>query len=193
MSSVTTSVTSTLRECHRLRVHIRDLLAEIERGPRVMQEHQEELETARHEHHSHAESITKLKLKQREDEGTLKQTEGRLAKLEEQLTGIANQKEYEAKQSEIAQARAKKGALEDAILTTMGEIEERTAAVPAVEKKWADAQAAFAEYQREAADRLERLKADQEASRAALAKAEATLPEEVKARYDTLVRAHGPE
>src|SRR5438477_13045958 len=144
MSSVTTSVTSTLRECHRLRVHIRDLLAEIERGPRVMQEHQEELETARHEHHSHAESITKLKLKQREDEGTLKQTEVRLAKLEEQLTKITVQKEFEAKQSEIRQAQEKKTALEDAILATMTELEEKVAAVPAVDKKWADAQAEFA-------------------------------------------------
>ncbi len=38
------SVTSALRECHRLRVHIRNLQAEIDRGPRVLQEAQDELE-----------------------------------------------------------------------------------------------------------------------------------------------------
>ena len=186
-------VTDALRECHRLRKHLRELQKEIDLGPRVLKSRQDELEAERQAHKDHHDSITKLKLKQREDEGTLKQTEGRLAKLEEQLTGIANQKEYEAKQSEIAQARAKKGALEDAILTTMGEIEERTAAVPAVEKKWADAQAEFSEYQRQAAERLEMLKADQKASRAALEQAEALLPEDVKSRYDKLVKAHGPD
>jgi len=186
-------VTDALRECHRLRKHLRELQKEIDLGPRVLRSRQEDLDAERQAHKDHHDSITKLKLKQRDDEGTLKQTENRLAKLEDQLTGISVQKEYEAKQSEIAQSRAKKGDLEDAILTTMTEIEDRTAAIPAAEKKWADAQAAFAEFQREAADRLERLKADQELSRAALAKAEAILPEEVKSRYDTLVKAHGPE
>jgi predicted nucleic acid-binding Zn-ribbon protein len=116
-----------------------------------------------------------------------------LAKLEDQLTGISNQKEYDAKKSEISQARAKKGELEDAILNTIMEIEEKTAAIPAVEKKWADAQKDFEDYQKDAAERMERLKADQEASRVALAKAEEGIPEEVRPRYDSLVRAHGPE
>ena len=186
-------VTDALRECHRLRRHLRELQTEIDRGPRVLKGRQETLEAERQAHQNHHDSITKLKLKQREDEGTLKQTEQRLAKLEDQLTGIANQKEYEAKQHEIAHAREKKSHLEDDIIATMSGIEEKTAAIPAVEKKWADAQAEFAEFQKEAAERLERLKNDQEASRQALAKAEATLPEEVKDRYDQLVKAHGPE
>jgi predicted nucleic acid-binding Zn-ribbon protein len=187
------AVTDTLRECHRLRRHLRDLQAEIDRGPRVLKGRQETLEEARQAHAAHHDSITKLKLKQREDEGTLKQTETRLAKLQDQLTGISVQKEYAAKESEIAQARAKQGELEDAILATITEIEERTAAIPAVEKTWADAQAEFKEFEKEAAERLERLKADQAASRAALAKAEAEIPADVRPKYDTLVKAHGPE
>src|SRR5581483_6026294 len=186
-------ITDALRECHRLRRHLKALQEEIDRGPRVLKIRQETLEAERQAHKGHHDSITKLRLKQREDEGTLKQTETRLAKLEEQLTGIANQKEYEAKQSEIAQAKAKKGNLEDAIIGAITEIEEKTAAIPAVEKKWADAQAEFAEFQKEAAERLERLKNDQEASRQALVKAETLLPEEVKPRYDQWVKAHGPE
>jgi predicted nucleic acid-binding Zn-ribbon protein len=187
------AATDTLRECHRLRRHLRDLRAEIERGPRVLKARKAALEAERQEHKDHFDTITKLKLKQRDDEGTLKQTEMRLAKLGAQLTGISVQKEYDAKQSEIRQAKEKQDELEGAILTTIGEIEARTAAIPAVEQKWKDAQAAFAEYEKEAAERLERLAADQVASREALAKAEATLPEDVKAKYDTLVKAHGPE
>ena len=68
--------------------------------------------------------------------------------------------------------RPRRRDLEDAILTTMTEIEERTAAIPAVEKKWADAQAEFEQYKQEAAERLERLLADQAATQAELAEAE---------------------
>ena len=187
------SVPSTLRECHRLRTHLRDLQAEIDRGPRVMQLWQDDLETARQEHAAHYDAITKLKLKQREDEGSLKQTDVRLAKLEEQLAGISAAKEYAAKEHEIAHAKTKKGESEDAILASMTELEERNTAIPAVEKKWADAQAEFAQFQVDAADRLERMKADTETSRADLARAEATLPPDLMPTYETIVRGKGPD
>ena len=187
------SLADTLRECHRLRKHLRALQEEIDRGPRVLKAQQTRLAAEEQAHKDHFEAITKLKLKQRDDEGTLKQTETRLKKLEDQLTGISVQKEYAAKQSEIEQARDKRGQLEDAILTTMGEIEERTAAIPAVEQKWADAQAEFKQYQVDAAARLERLKADQEDSKAKLAQAETGIPEKHRPNYDYLVKAHGPD
>jgi len=187
------SIAAIIRECHRMRSHLRDLQNEIDRGPRVLKARQAKLDAERQAHHDHHESITKLKLKQREDEGTLKQTEARLAKLEDQLTGITVQKEYAAKQSEISQARAKKEALEDAILTTMGEIEDKTNRIPEVEKQWADAQAEFAQYQEEAKERLQRMVADQQHTREELAKREAELPEKARPTYDYLVKAHGPD
>jgi predicted nucleic acid-binding Zn-ribbon protein len=187
------SVTSALRECHRLRVHLRELQAEIDRGPRIVQEHQDELDAERHAHQDHYDSITKLKLKQREDEGTLKQTDVRLAKLEEQLPGLTAPKEYAAKEHEIAHAREKKAQTEEAIFATITALEEKTAAIPAAEEKWKAAQAEFARYQAEAAERLERLRADREESRAALARAETELPPDVKQTYDTIVKAKGPD
>ncbi|VTR98083.1 Uncharacterized protein OS=Planctomyces limnophilus (strain ATCC 43296 / DSM 3776 / IFAM 1008 / 290) GN=Plim_0030 PE=4 SV=1: DUF164 [Gemmata massiliana] len=187
------SVTSALRECHRLRVHLRNLQAEIDRGPRVLRAHQDDLEAARQTHKDHHDSITKLKLKQREDEGTLKQTENRLAKLEDQLSGMGVQKEYDAKQSEITQAKTKKGELEDAILSTIMELEEKTGAVPVVEQAWAQAQADFKQFQVDAAERLEGMKADQEVCTADLARTEATLPPDVKKTYDNIVKTKGPD
>jgi predicted nucleic acid-binding Zn-ribbon protein len=187
------SVTATLRECHRLRKHLKALQEEIDRGPRVLKAQQARLAAEEQAHKDHFDTITKLKLKQKDDEGTLKQTETRLAKLEGQLNGISVPKEYEAKKSEIRQATEKRAELEDAILTTMGDIEERTAAIPAVDKKRADAKAEFAQYQVDAQARLDRLKADQVDSAAALAKAEATLPEKAKPTYDHLTKSLGPE
>lgn len=186
------SMTATLRECHRLRKHLKALQEEIDRGPRILKVQQNRLAQEEQEYKDHFEIIKKLKLKQRDDEGTLKQTETRLSKLEEQLVGITVKKEYDAKVSEIRQAREKKEALEDAILTTMGELEERTNAIPAVEKKWADAQAEFKTLQEEAKERMERLKADQVASQALLTRTETVFSPKEKSTYDFLVRAHGP-
>jgi predicted nucleic acid-binding Zn-ribbon protein len=190
---MSTPFTAIIRECHRMRVHLRELQAEIDRGPRVLKARQAKLESERQAHKDHHESITKFKLKQRDDEGTLKQTETRLAKLEDQLTKISVQKEYDAKQSEIRQAKEKRTELEDAILTTMGEIEERTNRIPEVEKRWSDAQAEFAQYQVDAKERLDRLIADQKYTREELAKQEALLPAKERTTYDYLVKAHGPD
>ena len=187
------STMSALRECHRLRLHLRDLQAEIDRGPRVLQEHQDELDAERQARDGHHDAIKHLKLKQRDDEGTLKQTETRLEKLEDQLTGISVQKEYAAKELEITHAKEKKAELEDAILATIAELEEKTAAIPAVEEKWKAAQAEFAQFQTEAAERLARMRADTEVSRADLAKAEAELPADVKRTYNTIVQKKGPD
>lgn len=187
------SVTSALRECHRLRLHLRNLQAEIDRGPRVLRGYQDDLDAARQAHKDHHDAITKLKLKQREDEGSLKQTEARLAKLEEQLPGLTVQKEYAAKEHEIEMARTKKGELEDAILGTITELEERTAAVPAVEQAWAQAQADFKQLQIEAAERVESMKADQAACTADLARVEGTIPADAKRSYDSIVKAKGPD
>jgi len=187
------SITETFRACHRLRKHLRDLQIEIDRGPRVLKSRQETLVTERQTHKDHHDAITQLKLKQRADEVSLKETETRLTKLEAQLLNIGVAKEIAAKESEIAQARAKKDDLEDTILGTISDIEEKNAAVPAVDKRWADAQTDFVEYQKEAAERLERLQSDQVHCRATLLKHEAEIPEVVRGKYDTLVKAHGPE
>src|SRR5262249_54298897 len=130
---------------------------------------------------------------QREDEGSLKETETRLAKLQEQLNSAGNQKEYDAKQSEIRQATEKKGALEDAILTTIGELDEKTAAVPAGGTGWAGAQAEFATLQEEGKVRLERLKNEQQLARSELEKVEGTLPDRVRSYYEAQVKGHGAD
>ncbi|MFO0797073.1 MAG: hypothetical protein U0804_06315 [Gemmataceae bacterium] len=187
------SVTSTLRECHRLRKHLKSLQEEIDRGPRVLKAQQTRLANEEQAHKDHHETIKKLKLKQRDDEGTLKQTEARLVKLGHQLLGISVTKEYEAKQSEIRQATDLKNQLEETILATMTDLDERTAAIPAVEKQWADAQAEFKQYQQDAADRLARMQADQKESQAALVAAEAQLPPNVKSIYDGQVKGRGPD
>lgn len=188
------TVTQQFRECHRLRLHLRRLQEEIDLGPRVLKIRQTQLAADQQAHKDHHDSITRLKLKQREDEGSLKQTETRLVKLQEQLNSASNSKEFDAKQSEIRQANELKGKLEDAILTTIMELEEATGAIPAVEKKWADAQAEFKQNEVDAAERLVRLKDEQKNAREELAQVEAQLSEgKVKSYYLAQTKVHGPD
>jgi len=190
---MTQAVSPVLRECHRLRRHLRDLQSEIDLGPRVLKIQQQALAAEDAAHKEHHDAIRRWKLKQKDDEGGLKTTEARLLKVQTDLNSATSKKEFDAKNVEIATASARKGELEDAILTAITEVEDRTAAIPAVEAKWADAQRAFKQQQTEAADRLTRLEADKVESAAALAVAEAKLPPECRNQYNRIVKSYGPD
>lgn len=189
----TLTVPQLLREAHRLRKHLRELKSEIDLGPRVLKIQEQKLATAKQTHADAHDAIQKLKLKIRDDEGTLKQVNGQLAKFEKQLNDAASPKEYEGKQSEIRQAKEKIAALEEAILTGMEDLEQKTAHLPTDDKTWADAQAEFEQFKIDAKERLERLQADQKASLAELAKVDAGFPPAVKPQYDRLIKAYGPD
>ena len=187
------AVPPTLRECHRLRRHLRDLQAEIERGPRVLKAQQAKLAAAEQAHKDAYDTLKKQKLKQKEDEGALKQVEGHLERLFKRSMEVTTMKEMDATKQETATANTKKGELEDTILMTITDIEERTADLPNVEQRWKDAQAEFAQYQVDAKERLERLQADQKFSSDELAKFEGQLPDDVRGQYARLVKSYGPE
>jgi len=190
---MSTPITSIFRECHRLRRLRRDLQSEIDLGPRVQKIQQTALEKQQQLHKAAHDTITQLKLKQKADEGTLKQLETQLDKLQGRSLEVTTMREMEATRSEIAQANAKKSTLEDAILVTLNENEERTKDLPNVEQRWKDAQAEFANQQAEGKERLARLQSELKAANEALEKADASLPANVKATYASLIKSHGPE
>ena len=187
-----TPVTPIFRTCHRLRKLLRDLQSEIDLGPRVLKAKQDWLTQEDVINKEAHDAVKRAKLKLKDDEITLKQTETALDKHERQLFEVTTMKEIEAKRTEIANAKAKIGTLEDAILTGMTEIEERTANLPKDDQRWTDAKAEFKQFEIDGKDRYERLLQEQTTAREELAAAEATLPVEVKPTYDRLVKTHGP-
>ena len=190
---MSTPIPHLLREAHRLRRHLRELKSEIDLAPRVLKIAEGKLAAEKLAHAAAHDHIQKLKLKIRDDEGTLKQVNVQLAKFEKQLNDAGSPKEFEGKKSEIRQSKEKIEALELAVLTGMEELEQKTADVPNVEKKWAEAQAAFEQFKLDQKERMETLLADQKASVAVLATTDAALPPLVKAQYDRLVKAYGPD
>lgn len=187
------SVSPTLRECHRLRKHLRTLQEEIDRGPRVLKAQQARLAAAEQTHKDAYDTLKKQKLKLKESEGTLKQIEQTLDKLQTRSMQVTTMKEMDATRTEIATASGKKSELEDAILATITDIDERTTDLPNVEARWAEAQKEFAQYQIDAKERLDRMQSDQKVCTVELTAAEGTLTAEAKPVYDRQVKAHGPD
>jgi len=187
------TVPDLLRQAHRLRKHLRELQSEVDLGPRVSKAQQAHLAAEEQVHKTAYELVSKLKLKIREDEVTLKQLNTQLEKFEKQINEAGSPKEYEGKQSEIRQAKEKIALTEEAILMGMEELENRTARLPADDTRWADAQANFKQQQVDAKERLERIVEDQGLAKDHLAKADAQLPTDVKHQYDRLITRYGPD
>ena len=188
------TVPAVLKECHRLRRHLRDLQSELDLGPRVLKIQQATLAAAEAAHKAAHDEVRRLKLKLKEDEVSLKQTETRLAKLQADVNTAGSKKEYDLKNTEIATATALKSDLEDAILTGMNAVEEGAAALPAADAAWKQAQAAFADLRAAAGERVGRLAADQAESAARLAEVEAELPAvDVRPQYNRLVKQYGAD
>ena len=186
-------ITFILRDAHRLRKHLRDLQSEIDLGPRVLKIQQQKLADAQQSHKDAFEIIKKLKMKLKDDEITLKQTESQLAKFQMDINNASSKKEFDLKTTEIANATTKKGEYEDIILNSIMEIEDRTAKLPDGEKQWANAQQEFEQFKRDAQERLDRLLADQKETLATLVEKDSHIPPTVKIIYDRLVKSYGPD
>jgi predicted nucleic acid-binding Zn-ribbon protein len=182
-----------LRELHRLRKHLRDLQAEIERAPRLLKAHQAKLAQQEAAFRDAQEGLKHLKVNIHENEVSLKSTHQQLAKFERQLNEAGSKKEYDLKQSEISQARQRLDELETKILEGMAESEERTAKLPEQEKAVRQARAEFAEFEKGQEARLGRLRQEKQNAEQELGATEAKLPAAVRPVYDRLVKAYGPD
>lgn len=187
------SIPAILQEAHRLRKLIRDLQSEIELGPRVMKIQEQKLADEHSAHKLAYDTISKLKLKIREDEVSHKAATQQLAKYENQLNEASSPKEYEAKKSEIRQAQEKVSGLEEQILAQMEELDRLTADLPNVEKRWKDAQAEFEQYKVDARERLDHLTQELKLAQTKLAEEDAQLSGDVKTAYDRLISRYGPD
>jgi len=190
---MSSTIPAILKEAHRYRKHLRELQSEIDRGPRIHTLQQQKLRDKEAAHKLAHDTRNKLKLKIREDEVSLKTNSAQLEKFEKQLNDAGSPKEYEAKKSEIRQAQERIAALEEIILQALDELDRQTADVPAVEKRWSEAQEEFKQDQADARERLDRLIEEQTLATKQLAEQESLLPADVKSQYDRLITRYGAD
>src|SRR5438876_8365282 len=174
---------ATLREIHRLRRYAKNLDNEIESGPRLLKAQQAKV--ARQEEilkESH-ETLKRLKVTSHEKEVHLKSLVQLIAKHEKQLNEAGSKKEYDALKSEIAASKKKCQQLEDEILDCLGQIEDRTAQLPELEKALQQAKVEFQEDEKNSEDRIIDLRAQLDRTLQEINQIEATLPEKVKVEF----------
>lgn len=182
-----------LRELHRLRKLIRDAQGEIDRGPRVLKAHQTKLANQEKALADARDALKHRKADVLTGEATIKSLNQNLARHEKQLDSLTDPRQIEAKEHDIANTKQLIAKTEDDILTAMTDVDERTAKVPELEAALAKARSDFASYEKEAAERLVRLKDELTVATTALTAEEALIPPAIRGQYDRLVRAHGAD
>jgi uncharacterized protein len=182
-----------LRELHRLRKLIRDAQGEIDRAPRVLKAHQTKLANQEKAVADAKDALKHRKADVLTGEATIKSLNQTLIKYQKQLDGLTDPRQMEAKGHEIATTKELIAKAEDDYLTAVTDVDELAAKVPEVEAALAKAKADFANYEKEAAERMVRLKDEVKTASAALAAEEAKIPPAIRGQYDRLVKAHGAD
>src|SRR5262245_11990439 len=182
-----------LRELHRLRKLIRDAQTEIERGPRVQKAHQAKLAAQEKVLADAKDELKKRKAGILTGEAQIKSLNQQLSKHEKQLNDLTAQRDIEAKQHDIINTKSLIAKQEDEVLEAMADVDDRTAKLPAIEAATAKAKADYAGYEKDAADRMVRLKESAAEATKALAVEEAKIPAAIKGQFDRIVKAHGAD
>jgi predicted nucleic acid-binding Zn-ribbon protein len=182
-----------LREIHRLRRHARDLQLEIERVPRTLKAQQTKVARQDESYREAQDQIKRLRVDSHEKELLLKSTLQQITKHEDQMNQAGSKKEYDALKLEIANDKTKCRQIEDEILDCMGQIEERTAQLPELEKAVKQAKQEYADFERTAQGREAGLQEQLQEAQKAIQQTEENLPRDVRPQYDRLVGARGED
>jgi len=182
-----------LRELHRLRKQFRDCQAEIDRAPKLLKAHQAKLAATEKTVADAKDELKKRKAGILTCEAQIKSLNQAIAKHEKQLDGLTAPRDITAKQLDIENSKALIAKQEDELLTLMTEVDERTVKLPEIEKTLVKAKADFATFEKDAAEKLSRMKEEAASSTKALAVEEAKIPALIRGQYDRLVKAYGAD
>ncbi len=182
-----------LREIHRLRKFAADLKAEIERIPHLTKIQQAKVTRQEDTLKDTQDNLKRLKMTSHDKEVQLKGNLQLTTKHEDQLNQAGSKKEYDALKVEIASDKKKSKELEDEILEIMGQIEERTALIPEVERSVKQAKDEYAEFEKTVKTRRETLSQQLDETVRSLADVESTLPPDIRPLYDRQVGARGED
>ena len=135
--------------------------------------------------HKAQEGIKHLKVTIHDMETSVKVAQQGIEKLEK--TPISNKKEYDALRTEVAAANKSIHKLEDDILETMGELEEKTKQIPLTEAALQKAKADAAQFEKDHQARIDLWTAERQSALQQLTEVETQIPEILRPTYDRLV------
>lgn len=173
-----------LKDIHRLKRHIKDLESKLDQGPRAHKAHQLRITQAEEALQQAQEGVKHLKVTIHEKEVSVKSAQQNIDKLDK--TPVTNKKEYDALRVEVAAANKAVHKLEDEILETMGELEEKTKQAPLAEAALKKAKDDAAQFEKDHQARLDLWAAERDKAVGELGTVEAQVPEAHRPIYDRL-------
>ena len=180
-----------MKQLHELRLKLREISDELERGPRQIAVRKQALEKKKEE----LEGLrTKLKLqKVATDQKNLqlKTSEGRIYDLNGKLNSATNNREYEALRSQIAADTMAKSVLEDEILEALEKVDAAQIDVKKVELEIPAVEADLAKVVGDVQKKEAGLREQAVALELQVAEAEKILPPDILPQYRRLVQAYG--
>jgi predicted nucleic acid-binding Zn-ribbon protein len=182
-----------LKESHRLRQLLHDLDTRIAQAPRQLQLQKSKLQQADDVLKKFQDDLKHLKVKIHDREVSIKTMFQQIAKWEKQRETVENKKEYDALNTEIADAKQRITAFEEEVLTTMGEVDDQTAKLPAVEKTTKGVRDEVANYEKDYQARLDRYQQERDRARGELTEVEKNVPDDIRPIYEKMTTAKGVE
>ena len=180
-----------MKQLHDLRLKLREISDQLERGPRQIAARKSHVDKKKDELESLRSKLKQMKVSADQKNLQLKTSEARIYDLNGKLNIAANNREYEALQSQIAADTMAKSVLEDEILEAFEKVD---GAQSDVKKQEVDIAAAEAEIQKLATEVQAKeagLKEKAAALQSQVAEAEEILPPDIMPQYRRLVQAYG--
>ncbi len=179
------------REIHRLRTLIHELDEQLGRLPRTFKARQAALAKATEALAAAVDGVKSCKVMTIAKEKALKDKHALIAKYEEQLGTTTSKKEYDAKQMEIAFAKAECTKLEEEAYAAIEQGETLAATVPGLEKAAAAARDEVKKFDADMEAKVALWKAEREQAAAKLAGIEPNVPRDLRQTYEKTVDSMG--
>ncbi len=181
------------REIHRLRKYVRDLQGQIDRVPQQRRVQQARIARQEDLLRQGQDAVKHLKMAIHEKEVSLKAAHNLIAKHHKQLNEAGSKKEYDALRVEISNEQQTCRRLEDEILETMSQSEEKAAEIPQLEQAVKQAKEEAARHEQGMEERLADLRAQLAEAQQQLQQVEEQVPVDVRPQFDRLAATMGAD
>ncbi|MFM7185908.1 MAG: zinc ribbon domain-containing protein [Planctomycetota bacterium] len=177
-----------LRTLHRMHRQLADLADQLAAGPRAVAARTRQVQAAEAKKAAAADELKKAKVAADQKQLQLKSAESKILVLEGKLNACKTNREYQTLRDQIAADRMATKVLEDEIIEALERIDVLKPAVPAADVEIDAARKGLAEAEAKMRAESGRLEAEVARVRADLVAAEKDLADDVREKYDRLVK-----
>lgn len=185
--------TGTLRTLHRMHRQLEDLQGRLDAGPRRMAALTAAVKAGETRRDAAQQGVKQARMAADQKQLQLKSCESKIADLESKRNAAKTNREYQTLGDQIAADRMATKVLEDEILEALDSIDALKKAVPEADQAVAEAKRVLADAEARVRDEKGQLEGEVARIRSELAAAETELADDVRAKYDRVVKHKGAD